>query len=82
MDGLTVRRGGRVAEGTGLLNRHTGLTRIVSSNLISSAISSDHGFSPVIRSFSNPQKIYSIRIQGFSHVLTEAHSFMSIYVSR
>ncbi len=32
-----MRRGGRVAEGGGLLNRYTGLTRIVSSNLISSA---------------------------------------------
>ena len=31
------RRGGRVAEGGGLLNRYTGSTRIVSSNLIPSA---------------------------------------------
>ena len=32
------RRGGRVAEGSGLLNRRTGSTRTVSSNLIPSAI--------------------------------------------
>ncbi len=33
-----LRRGGRVAEGGGLLNRYTGNTCIVGSNPISSAI--------------------------------------------
>jgi len=33
-----LRRGGRVAEGGGLLNRYTGITRIVGSNPIPSAI--------------------------------------------
>lgn len=38
-DGVTAvsRRGGREAEGGGLLNRYTGITRIVGSNPIPSA---------------------------------------------
>jgi hypothetical protein len=37
-------RGGRVAEGNGLLNRHSGLTAIESSNLsLSAKVISNHG---------------------------------------
>ena len=49
-DLFSRRRGGRVAEGSGLLNRRTGSTRTVSSNLIPSA--RDLGFPSIFYSIS------------------------------
>src|SRR5580658_120084 len=46
---ISRRRGGRVAEGGGLLNRYRGSTSIVSSNLIPSAIRFERSFRGVTR---------------------------------